>query len=180
MKETSDTIHHFWFSELSPSDWFSKSDQLDDMITHRFGSCHQMAARGELYSWRDTAQGRLTEIILLDQFSRNIYRGTPKAFENDKMALILAQEMVLLEMDDDLSNDEKIFAYMPFMHSESKLIHEEAMELFQNLEDEDTLVYELLHKEIIDRFGRFPHRNKILGRMTTPKESEFLKTHPGF
>jgi len=180
VKETPDTIHHFWFSELTPADWFSKNDQLDEMIAHRFGVCHQTATRVELYFWRETAKGRLAEIIVLDQFSRNIHRGRAEAFKNDMMALTLAQEIVLLEMDDELSVNEKIFAYMPFMHSESRFIHESALELFENLEDEDTLMFELLHKEIIDRFGRYPHRNNILGRMTTPRESEFLKTHSGF
>lgn len=175
-----DEILKFWFNELGPKDWFAKNDEIDAMIRHRFLNYHQKAEKGELFSWRSTPHGRLAEIIVLDQFSRNIYRGTSQAFANDNLALILAQEVVHQNLDDELSKDEKIFVYMPFMHSESRLIHDESIPFFEKLDDEDTFRYEIMHKEIIDQFGRFPHRNKILGRSTTLKEFEFLKHHHGF
>lgn len=180
MKETADSILKFWFYELTPDDWFRKSDELDNMIGQRFGQYLEMASKGELFQWRKSPKGRLAEIIILDQFSRNIHRGTSKAFQNDMMALTLAQEMVLLKQDDSLSDVERKFAYMPYMHSESPLIHQEALRLFEKLNDKETLEYEILHKEIIDRFGRYPHRNMILGRDSTPEEIEFLRHNPGF
>lgn len=180
MKETAETILRFWFEELTEADWFSKNDELDEMIRHRFISCLHMARRGELFSWRESPAGRLAEILVLDQFSRNIYRGRPESFQNDSMALILAQEMIFHKLDMELEPQKRSFAYMPLMHSESKIIHETALELFRTLNNSDNLKYELLHKEIIDRFGRYPHRNKILERPSTPEEAEFLKLNPGF
>lgn len=180
MKETAESILEFWFEELTEADWFSKNDELDEMIRHRFHACHNLARHGELYSWRVMPTGRLAEILILDQFSRNIYRGTPDAFACDPLALILAEELVLLEEDQRLSPQYRTFAYMPFMHSESRIMHALAEKLFREVKNEESLKYELMHKKIIDEFGRFPHRNKILGRMTTPREAEFLKTNPGF
>lgn len=180
MKRKPEEILDFWFNILSERDWFVKSDDLDDMIRRRFREHLLEAGRGELFYWRDTPTGRLAEILVLDQFSRNIYRGTAEAFQNDALALILAQEMVYLGLHQELSQKQKIFSYMPFMHSESRVIHEEAMHLFTALGDEETLKFEELHKDIIDKFGRFPHRNKIVGRNSTTREEEFLKHHSGF
>lgn len=180
MMETPENILEFWFEELTQSDWFRRSDELDEMIRHRFKAVHDMARKGELYSWRVTPIGRLAEIIVLDQFSRNIYRDTPDAFACDSQALILAQEMIILEEDEKLSPQYRTFAYMPFMHSESRLMHVRAVDLFTKIRNHETLKFEMLHKKIIDEFGRFPHRNKILGRMTTLQEAEYLLTNPGF
>ncbi len=180
MKRKPEDIIDFWFNVLMESDWFKKSDDLDNMIRRRFRDHLLEAGKGELYYWRDNAMGRLAEIIVLDQFSRNIYRGTPEAFQNDALALILAQEMIYLGLHKELSQKQRIFSYMPFMHSESRVIHAEALQLFIELGDKETLKFETLHKEIIDKFGRFPHRNKIIGRTTTLREQEFLKQHSGF
>lgn len=180
MKRNSEEILDFWFNILSERDWFSKSDEIDDMIRRRFREHLLEAGRGELFYWRENAMGRLAEIIVLDQFSRNIYRGTAAAFQNDALALILAQEMVYLGLNQQLDQKQKIFSYMPFMHSESRVIHEQAIHLFTALGDEETLKFEELHKDIIDKFGRFPHRNKIIGRNSTLREEEFLKQHSGF
>lgn len=173
-------IIHFWFKDLTPEDWFAQSVATDSLIKTRFGSLLEEAKKGELFSWRESALGRLAEIIILDQFSRNIYRNTPQAFEADPMALVLAQEMVKQGHDKELSVEMKAFAYMPYMHSESKIIHEEAMKLFSIQGLEYNLKFEIEHKEIIDRFGRYPHRNKTLGRDSTESELDFLKTHQGF
>lgn len=170
----------FWFKELGPDKWFESSDSTDNLIKSRFQTIHSMATKGELFQWRQSPEGRLAEIIVLDQFSRNIYRGTPGAFANDEVALALAQEMVARELDLKLSVEQRAFVYMPYMHSESKIIHDEAVKLFSIPGLENNYKFEILHKEIIDRFGRYPHRNKILNRTSTAEEKEFLLTHKGF
>lgn len=126
---------------------------------------------------RQTAD-RLAEILVLDQFSRNIYREDPRAFACDPLALALAQEAVALGADQDLEMVQRTFMCLPYMHSESALIHTLAVSLFSQPGLEDNLAFELRHKAIIDRFGRYPHRNAILGCTSTPEEIAFLKT-PG-
>ncbi|MCU4677090.1 DUF924 domain-containing protein [Catenovulum sp. 2E275] len=165
----------FWFNQLTLKDWFTKSLELDQQISTQFEALHKQAAQGELYLWRNSALGSLAEIILLDQFSRNMYRDTPAAFAFDNVALILAQEAIQKGFDKRLSQTECAFLYMPFMHSESKLIHQQALKLFTELGNQYNLDFEIQHKKIIDRFGRYPHRNKILGRESSQAELEFLK-----
>ena len=171
-------VLNFWFEELSPKDWFAGGEELDSLISERFGSVHAMAAQSELSEWRVSVQGRLAEVIVLDQFSRNIHRGTPNAFSCDPLALALAQETIQQGLDKSLSQTERTFLYMPFMHSESLKIHEKAVELFKGNGVENTLDYEYKHKVIIERFGRYPHRNDILNRVSTEEEVEFL-SQPG-
>lgn len=180
MKINYEEIVDFWFEELSPDLWFAKDDDLDNMMRKRFKEIHSRAERGELYFWRNQPHGRLAEILLLDQFSRNIYRGTSRAFKNDAVALILSQEMILLKLDQELDKEKRKFIYMPLMHSESRFIHEAALPLFESFGDSELLRYEILHKEIIDKFGRFPHRNKALSRTCSREEENFLTQHPGF
>ncbi|WP_407333332.1 DUF924 family protein [Enterovibrio sp. 27052020O] len=168
----------FWFEELTPNQCFAKDEKIDRLIESRFSSLLEEASRGECFGWREEPEGRLAEIIVLDQFSRNIYRDTPKAFSQDSMALALAQEAVSLGIDRELPPVQRSFLYMPYMHSESKLIHEEALNLFNQSGLENNYDFEVRHKAIIDRFGRYPHRNVILGRQSTPEEIEFLK-QPG-
>jgi uncharacterized protein (DUF924 family) len=170
----------FWFKELEPKDWFRKDESVDARIAQRFRTVHEAAASGELWHWRSLAPGALAEIIVLDQFSRNLFRDDSRAFATDGMALVLAQEAVRRALDRELPAAQKSFMYMPFMHSESGRIHETAVELFSQPGLEENLDFELRHKAIIDRFGRFPHRNQVLGRVSTPEEVEFLKTAPGF
>ena len=167
-------ILDFWFDPDHRSLWFAKSDEFDAKIRERFQAIHHQAIQAELWSWRKTAEGRLAEIIVLDQFSRNLYRDQPQAFAHDSMALMLAQEAISLQLDAQLIPDHRSFLYMPFMHSESKLMHEFALKLFQRLGNEINLSFEKKHKLIIDRFGRYPHRNAILGRSSTAEELEFL------
>ena len=167
-------VLYFWFNQLSPKVWFETSDSLDLKMVEKFIVIHSQAVAGELAHWRKEPAGRLAEIILIDQFSRNIYRDDPKAYTNDGMALVLAQEAIRGNYHQILTPEEKQFLYMPFMHSESKVIHEEAMKLFSEPGLENNLKYERDHKAIIERFGRFPERNKILGRTNTPEEEEYL------
>jgi uncharacterized protein (DUF924 family) len=165
---------HFWFEELSAKQHFVKDAALDETIRARFGDTLEAAARCELFAWRASAAGRLAEIIVLDQFSRNVYRDTPRAFAQDALALVLAQELVASTQDRSLPEAQRVFAYMPYMHSESVLVHTQAVALFTQLGNQDNLNYELRHKAIIDRFGRYPHRNAILGRTSSAQELAFL------
>ena len=165
----------FWFEELTPAQWWQKDPSLDMNIKKRFGKIHQQASQCELYQWRESAKGRLAEIIVLDQFSRNIFRDTPHAFSQDSLALSLAQQAIALGVDQELSASERNFLYMPFMHSESLLIHQVACQLFKANNNENTYQFELKHLAIIENFGRYPHRNVILNRPSTVEEVEFLK-----
>jgi len=169
------TILDFWFSPKTQPFWFSKSDAFDQQLNSQFAHVLEQARLGELWSWRENAVGRLAEIIVLDQFSRNLYRDQIASFAQDPMALALAQEAISLGLDQQLSSEQRPFLYMPFMHSESKLIHEHALQLFEDLANPLNLDFEKKHKIIIDRFGRYPHRNEILGRESTAEEIEFLK-----
>jgi uncharacterized protein (DUF924 family) len=178
MTGTAEKIIKFWFEELTPKQWFNSSEELDAEIWERFGEIHNAAAKGELNSWRSNPEGSLAEIIVLDQFSRNIYRGKPGAFANDLAALVLAQEAIRKGFHLEVETFKRSFFYMPFMHSESLMIHKKAVRLFNEPGMEDYFDYEIKHKEIIERFGRYPHRNEILGRNSTAEEIEFL-TQPG-
>ncbi|OSQ35619.1 DUF924 family protein [Thalassospira mesophila] len=176
---TPDAILNFWFTELTPKQWFEKDTALDHHINERFADFHAAARVGELFHWRETARGRLAEIIVLDQFSRNMFRDRAEAFACDTLALVLAQEAILQKADEDLKTaSEKLFLYMPYMHSESETIHDIALTLFDQPGLENNLDFEKRHKQIIDRFGRYPHRNDILGRPSTPEEIVFLQ-QPG-
>ncbi|MBH47123.1 MAG: hypothetical protein CME71_03030 [Halobacteriovorax sp.] len=168
----------FWFSQLSPSDWYKKDEALDQKISDLFLETYLQATKGELYQWRESIEGRLAEIIVLDQFSRNIFRDDAMAFRYDSLALVLAQEASSKPEAKALASTRKAFLYMPYMHSESLSVHDEAVRLFSEPGLENNLKFELKHKEIIERFGRYPHRNKILGRTSTQDEIEFLK-QPG-
>lgn len=171
-------ILHFWFTELTPKQHFIKDVALDEAIRTRFGATLEAAARCELFAWRATPEGRLAEVLVLDQFSRNVYRDTPRAFAQDALALVLAQELVASGLDRRLPAERRVFAYMPYMHSESALVHAQAIELFSQPGLENNLDFERRHKAIIDRFGRYPHRNAVLGRVSTAEELAFL-SEPG-
>lgn len=168
----------FWFEKVDKKLWWSKDDAFDQLIREKFESFHTAAMAGELFEWRSEPQGRLAEIIVLDQFSRNMYRDTPKAFSSDPLALVLAQEAVAHSVDQKLEVEKRAFLYLPYMHSESLKIHEVAMQLYSQPGLEFNYDFEVKHKQIIDQFGRYPHRNQILGRESTPEEKHFL-TQPG-
>tara|TARA_R110001599_G_scaffold97376_2_gene251215 strand:+ start:1391 stop:1930 length:540 start_codon:yes stop_codon:yes gene_type:complete len=176
MSSDAQAVLDFWFDALTPAQWFKKDLEMDSTIQSRFGELHTQAAQCECYTWRQTAQGRLAEIIVLDQFSRNIFRDDARAFATD--ALALAQEAVAAGADAELTPQQRAFLYMPYMHSESAAIHALAMKLFDQPGLENNLDFEVRHKAIIDRFGRYPHRNALLGRASTDEELAFLK-QPG-
>lgn len=171
-------ILKFWFEDIDPNMWWASDSVFDAEIKSRFLPVLLQAKQGELFSWRNGPKGRLAEIIVLDQFSRNIFRNTAEAFSQDSMALVLAQEAVHAELHLALSPTERIFLFLPYMHSESKLIHAQAEALYRDYAPTYNYDFELKHKAIIDRFGRYPHRNEILGRVSTPEELDFLQ-QPG-
>jgi len=168
----------FWFEDIRPAQRWKVDPAFDELIRNRFGALHEQAKRCELFGWRATPEGRLAEVIVLDQFARNIHRSTPLAFAADPLALALAQEAVAAGDDLKLLMERRAFLYMPYMHSESAAIHAAGEPLMRERAEPGTHDYELRHKAIVDRFGRYPHRNAILGRESTPEELEFLK-QPG-
>lgn len=171
-------VLQFWFEQTTPKQWWKVDPVFDQLIADRFGELHRQAAQAELYEWRLNPKGRLAEIIVLDQFSRNIHRNHASAFAQDPMALVLAQEAVASGADRALTPLERSFVYLPFMHSESAVIHVQAELLYRANGLPDNHQFEIRHKAIIDRFGRYPHRNEILGRVSSAEEIEFLK-QPG-
>lgn len=168
----------FWFEEIDPAQWFASDPAFDAEIRQRFLRLLQDTAEGEQYAWRASARGRLAEIIVLDQLSRNVHRGTPQAFAQDPMALVLAQEAVAAGLHRGLVPVERAFLLMPYMHSESRLIHVQAEALFREFAPPENYKAELRHRVIIERFGRYPHRNEVLGRTSSVEELEFL-SQPG-
>jgi len=178
MSDSHETILSFWFGEIEPKRWWAADPAFDSLIVERFLVTLQAAARCELDGWRTTFRGRLAEVIVLDQFSRNIHRHTALAFAQDAMALALAQEAVARGALPELQPVERAFLLLPYMHSESPLIHAQAERLFGEWAPQDNYQFELRHKVIVDRFGRYPHRNAVLGRGSSPEEIEFLQ-QPG-
>jgi uncharacterized protein (DUF924 family) len=168
-------VLEFWFVETDPKAWWAVDPAFDERIHGRFAALHAQAAQGELFGWRTEPRGRLAEIIVLDQFSRNLFRGSARAFAQDLAALALAQEAVSAGALVTLQPVERAFLLLPYMHSESRAIHAEAERLYRAFAPPDNLDFELRHKAIVDRFGRYPHRNAALGRASTPDEIEFLK-----
>jgi len=168
----------FWFETLGAKQWFAKDARLDRQIGEHFAALHEAARANELWAWRESPQGRLAEILLLDQFSRNLYRDRPQAFAQDPQALALAQVAVAQGAGRHLESVQRAFLYMPYMHSEALAIHDEALRLFAQPGLEENLKHERRHHEILVRFGRYPHRNTILGRSSTLEEQAFL-AQPG-
>ena len=185
MKSVPGTVLGFWFGEArgkARREWFRKDERFDAEIRRRFGEVHAQAARRELEDWRNERESMLALIVVLDQFSRNLYRNDPRAFAQDAHALECARQ-ALKRGDDALSLPvERQFLYLPFEHSEDAADQALCVRLMSQLEAfEETrglTEWAVKHQAIIDRFGRFPHRNALLGRVSTPEEAEFLKT-PG-
>lgn len=176
---SADEVLDFWFVAHGQDDWFGGKAEFDAKLQAGFADTHAAVARGEAWKWRATADGRLAEIIVLDQFSRQLHRGSPQAFAQDPMALVLAQEAVAGEHDTAIDQERRFFVYMPYMHSESLLVHEEGVRLFTALGNQGVLDYELAHVEVLRRFGRYPRRNAALGRQSTPEEVAYMESGEG-
>lgn len=180
-------VTDFWFGtapDYQPRDeWFRKSDAFDAQIHSRFGPTIEAALAGGLHEWDATPQGRLARIVVLDQFTRNVFRGTPRAFAGDALALAAAQEVVDASLDHALHPVWRAFAYMPFEHAEDMAMQDRAVQLFTALAASDprfegNLDYAHRHHDVIRRFGRFPHRNAVLGRTSTAEELTYI-AQPG-
>ena len=171
----------FWFGApgslvygQSRAEWFKKSAAFDAQIRERFMPLYEEARSGALDGWRDSPLSLLALIIVCDQFSRNMFRDVPRAFESDAIALACAQQMIARRWDERLSTVERQFAYLPFEHAEEMVAQRESLRLFGTL-SANLLDWARKHAVIIERFGRFPHRNAVLGRASTPEEIEFLQ-----
>ena len=174
---TADDVVTFWVT-AGPKMWFAKNDAFDEEIRQRFGTLHIEASRGELASWAPTPEGALALLLLLDQFPRNLYRGSAHAFATDPIALATARQAIEQRLDQEVEPQFRPFFYLPFEHSEQLEVQDRSIELCERHRDiagdEDTLKWAIVHRDIIVRFGRFPHRNTCLGRITTPEEQAFL------
>jgi uncharacterized protein (DUF924 family) len=192
-----DAVLQFWFGELDASGradpqhsscWWKKDSAFDASIRERFLALHEALRRGECATWRDSARGRLAYLIVLDQFSRNMFRDTAASFASDELALAAATDGIDLDLDRRLRLDERAFFYMPLVHSEQITVQDRCVHLYKGFAGElpealrasltQRVEFAERHRDIIRRFGRFPHRNAILGRTSTPEEIEFLK-EPG-
>jgi uncharacterized protein (DUF924 family) len=170
---TADEIVRFW-REAGPDRWYKKDPAFDDDIRRRFLATHEAAAAGKLKSWEDNAQGTLALLILLDQFPRNMFRGDRRAFATDALARAITAGALIKGFDGEVGKDMRGFFYLPFEHSEDLADQERGEALYRAAGDEDGLKWSTLHADIIRRFGRFPHRNAVLGRATTAEEQAFL------
>jgi uncharacterized protein (DUF924 family) len=162
----------FW-RDAGPDRWFRKDEAFDRDFRDRFLGAHEAALRGELDAWTEQADGALALLILLDQFPRNAFRGTPRMFESDAKARAVARQAVQAGFDTAVDVCLRNFFFLPFAHSEELADQDLGVELTRKLGDE-VLRYAILHRGIIEKFGRFPHRNAVLGRATTPEEQQFL------
>jgi uncharacterized protein (DUF924 family) len=163
----------FW-RQAGPEKWFAKDDAFDDEIRTRFLASHEAAAAGELAGWEATPAGVYALLLLLDQFPRNLFRGSPRAFATDAMALAIAGRAIAKGFDGAFDLPERRFIYMPFMHAEDLAHQERCLALCQASDDAEGVKYAVIHRDVIRDYGRFPHRNPVLGRKTTPEEQVFL------
>jgi uncharacterized protein (DUF924 family) len=177
-------ILEFWFEKTSTKQKFTKDEKFDSLIREKYLDLYWRVVNRETTDWEAVPEGILAEIVVLDQFSRNMFRGDKQSFAEDALALELAEKMVEKGLDKKISLEKRSAIYMPYMHSESREVHEKALEIFKKFakesSDNTTLEYELKHKSIIDKFGRYPHRNEVLGRESTPEEITFNNEHGGF
>lgn len=196
MTDDIEAIHDFWFGELDTDGlctrdnharWFGADEETDATCRNRFGARLEQALQGELDHWAESDRGLVALVVLLDQFSRNIHRGTAQAFAGDERALALAQEAIGSGRDQRLPAIHRVFLYLPLEHCEDLETQERCVVLFEELEDSvqhplfaGFTRYAAAHREVIARFGRFPHRNAALGRTSSPAELAYLQEHGGF
>lgn len=166
-------ILDFW-RDAGPENWFVKDDAFDAEIRRHFLAEVEAAARGELSAWEETPEGVYALLLLLDQFPRNLYRGSPQAFAADPLALAVAERAIMRGFDRAFENPERRFIYMPFMHSEDLADQQRCVALCEAAEDPEGVHHAVVHRDIIRDFGRFPHRNPVLGRQSSAEEQRFL------
>ncbi|MEO7053888.1 MAG: DUF924 family protein [Rhizomicrobium sp.] len=171
-------ILNFWFEQLEPAAWFSGAPELDDIIWDRFGDLRQELKASPPDPADLDGKGHVAAVIVFDQFSRNMFRRSAEAFATDPLALGLAQDAIARNLDLALHPRELQFLYMPFMHAEDRALQAQSLELFGKIGIPGVVEFAQSHKDVIDRFGRFPHRNKVLKRESTPEEVEFLSAKP--
>ncbi|MEB2843327.1 DUF924 family protein [Rhizobiales bacterium RZME27] len=177
-KSTAEQVLNFWFEELGEQGWFQPPEGLDDVIRDRFSGWHREMAQGDLSGFHSSARHRLAAILVLDQFPRNMYRATPLAFATDWLALREARLLVDAGLDRELDVHSRCFSYLPFEHSEDLADQDRSVQLFSDLGDANYLEYAERHRNVVRRFGRFPHRNAYLGRQSTDVEIDYL-SQPG-
>jgi len=178
MRDPVEAVIHFWFHELSPKDWYRAPPHVDAAITARFGGIYEALEDRVPQIWLETPRGMLAAILVLDQVPRNMFRGLPRAFATDASAIALAKKAISAAADMALPPEQRCFVYMPFQHAEDRTDQARSVELFTALGDPVNLDYAERHRAVIERFGRFPHRNAILGRVSTEEEIAFLQ-QPG-
>jgi uncharacterized protein (DUF924 family) len=168
-------VLRFWFAEAGPQQWFAKDAAFDAQVCGRFLALHETLAGTSSESLLADVRKALAAVIVLDQMSRNMFRGSPRAFAADGKALALADAAVARGFDAGLTKDERMFLYLPFEHAEDPAMQARSVALMAGLGDPEQARWAEKHKAVVDRFGRFPHRNAVLGRPSTPEEIEFLK-----
>lgn len=174
--DNADAVLSFWFTETRPYQWYRRDPAFDTACAQRFGALHEAAAGGGLDAWRAKPRNALARIIILDQFSRNMFRDTPGAFAFDPLALAAARDALARRFDFLFPPNMRAFFMMAFMHGEKLSVQEESVRLFKTRQNgAGSLSYAIDHRDILRRFGRFPHRNRILGRRSTAEEIQFLK-----
>lgn len=174
------TILDFWFSAATEANWFVRSDALDQHITDTFGDIYQAARAGDLDAWKNELLSALALVITLDQFPRNMFRGSPQSFESDEKARTVTAYALDQGFDQSVTQKQRPFFYLPLMHSENVEDQRHAVRLYEQLGIASSLDFAHQHADIIERFGRFPHRNAVLDRQNTSEEDTFLIDHKGF
>ncbi|WP_346767089.1 DUF924 family protein [Enterovirga aerilata] len=174
---TPQEIVAFW-TEAGPGAWFTKSAEFDALCRERFLPAYEAAARGELAAWEGSAEGALALVILLDQMPRNMFRGDPRTWATDPLAREAAERALAKGYDKDVPRELRQFFYLPFMHAEDLAAQERSVRIYEAHGDPENLKWARHHRDVIARFGRFPHRNEVLGRKTTPEEAAYLETDP--
>jgi uncharacterized protein (DUF924 family) len=180
MRDMRTDILTFWFEETAPQLWFQVNETFDEQVRERFADSYDLARLGGCDHWKSDPDGCLALCLLYDQFPRNMFRGTARMYESDRQAIVVAKFAISKGFDQVIQPARRRFVYLPFEHSEQLADQKKSVALFEKLKDEDPVSYEyaLKHHKVIEHFGRFPHRNALLGRVSTPEETAFLNENP--
>lgn len=178
MRDVKNEILNFWFEDTKPQQWFQVNTEFDYLVKSKFAGTYDLAVQGIFDDWREDPESMLALILLMDQFPRNMFRGTSRSFATDSVALEFSKQAIDKHFDTLLDPVKRLFLYMPLQHSETMRDQEISVLMYEKIRKDEPISYKhaLEHKEIISKFGRFPHRNAILGRENTPDEKEYLET----